>query len=181
MLSYSRWLARSISAIVGAAALSLLAAAYWQQKIQQGNETIFQPVVRIEQAKQMSQQIELLRPELPRNTDESNLVVEPEASEPKIANCTLRQQAVLQGRLILALGISRQQSVQILRSAAANAGDLNGVPIRCDGIGQALSAALKLRQRKGVESQDETVWLTQSLAENLTWNRSLPCIEASPN
>ena len=181
MLSYSRWLARSISAIVVAAALSLLAAAYWQQKIQQGNETIFQPVARIEQAKQISQQIELLRPELPRNTGESNLDVEPEASEPKIANCTLRQQAVLQGRLILALGISRQQSVQMLQSAAANAGEINGVPIRCDGIGQALSVALKLRQRKGAESQDETVWLTQSLAENLTWNRSLPCIEASPN
>ena len=57
MLSYSRWLARSLSVIVAAVALSLAAAAYWQQRIQQGNETIFQPVARIEQAKQILQQI----------------------------------------------------------------------------------------------------------------------------
>lgn len=181
MLSYSRWLARSLSVIVAAVALSLAAAAYWQQKIQQGNETIFQPVARIEQAKQILQQIELLRPGLTPNKNESTLDVGLEASEQKIANCTLRQQAVLQGRLILALGISRQQSAQLLQSAAANSGEINGVSVRCDGIGQALSAALKLSQSRGPESQDETVWLTQSLTENLIWNRSLPCIEASPN
>ena len=113
MLSYSRWLARSLSVIVATVALSLAAAAYWQQKIQQGNETIFQPVARIEQAKQILQQMELLRPGLTPNKNESTLDVDLEASEQKIANCTLRQQAVLQGRLILALGISRQQSAHV--------------------------------------------------------------------
>jgi hypothetical protein len=191
MISYSRWLARTISAIVVAACLSLLAAAYWQQQVQQINRTIFQPVARIEQARQLLHQIELVPGQSatgangPSTKDQASSTNSPSvtstasADRATIADCTERRQAVLQGRLMLALGIAPQQALAVLQSAVAETRLANGAQARCDALAQALAVALKLRQTGRGDAPDETTWVTQSLAENLSWNRALPCIEAS--
>ena len=191
MISYSRWLARTISAIVVAACLSLLAAAYWQQQVQQINRTIFQPVARIEQARQLLHQIELVpgqsatgangpgAKDQASSTNSPSVTSTASADRATIADCTERRQAVLQGRLMLALGIAPQQALAVLQSAVAETRLANGAQARCDGLAQALAVALKLRQTGRGDAPDETTWVTQSLAENLSWNRALPCIEAS--
>lgn len=156
MISYSQSLSRRARVLGLGLVLALALAGAWQYRHQpQDGQTLFRPEGRIAQVVELAALLK--SPPGPEA---------PTAAPP----CESRPLRVLQARLVAALGLTEAEAERYLRLAAGSADWPD-----CSGFSQAWSTVLRIHR------QDPTAPMTaeriaQSLTEDVSWSRRLPCL-----